>query len=529
MSKDKKYKVVSASAAAIETVVKPAVKHTHKIMLEGTGQIHGGIDDFFCTLDSSTAKKLNWFFRGLKSINRSTHKLIRYFIRSEYQDTSHSLRVIEKGLNKRQEELELGFEQKNWRDYKAWAFSSENRKLIRDIVLFINEHTRDFNNIPYHRLLQYFIAFGRLQTVSREKIWQLEKYDLDNNLERGLFLLSKYCKYSVAVYGKLLVRIIIQKKWYKLFNSESDEEILRLYLGIKAEDIAYSQLKSQRYLPAHAIILNTEEKVVILSIRGTMSVFDCLSDLTGDYTTYDYTCTETGEVISTGLVHSGIMTCARNLSAEVKTKILQLLNQNPDFSLVIVGHSLGAGATALLALYWLSDPEIMQKGFIALAYAPPAVVSSELNRYLKNFLFSCSFGSDIVCRMSFGSLKDCVEIVNFFLEKEKSPNSIKASNIVTNYLYKGKLSESVLISIYQELKERFTNCKLEPPGYIFQIFSKKKHKDYKLIQDTEDKYIGAFVDPKFFQEIVFGKTAFMDHFPNLYEKALNFIAGNLGK
>lgn len=529
MGKEKKYKFVSASAAAIETVLKPAVKHSHKILLEGSGQMHQSIDDFFCTLDSSTAKKANWFFRSLKSLNRSAHNLVRYFIRAEYQDTAHSLRVIEQGLNKRQEELELTFEQQNWQDYKSWAFSNENRKLIRDIVLFVNEHTRDFSNIPYFRLLQYFIAFGRLQTISREKVWQIEKYDLDFNLRYGLELLNKFCKYTVGIYGKLLVSIIIQKKWYKIFKSESDEEILIRYLGIKPEDLAYSQLKSQRYLPAYAILLNHEEKKIILCIRGTMSVFDCLSDLTGDYTTYDYVNPETGQVIVTGLVHSGIMICAKNLSNETKEKILQLLSNHPDYSLVIAGHSLGAGATALLALYWLSDPEIMKKGFIALAYAPPAVVSAELNVYLKGYLFSCSYGCDIVCRMSFGSLKDCTEIVKFFVEREKQPSLIRASNIVTNYLYKGKMSEDVLISIYSEIKAKFTNYKLEAPGHILQIFSKKKHKDYKLIQDSEDKYVGAFIDSKSFHEIIFSKTSFTDHYPNLYEKALNFLASNLSK
>ena len=56
----------------------------------------------------------------------------------------------------------------------------------------------------------------------------------------------------------------------------------------------------------------------------------------------------------------------------------------------------------------MSCPEIVRRGFRAYAYAPPAVVSENLNDYLKEYLMSCSFGNDIVTRMSFGTMRDIV-------------------------------------------------------------------------------------------------------------------------
>ena len=75
-----------------------------------------------------------------------------------------------------------------------------------------------------------------------------------------------------------------------------------------------------------------------------------MTDLKGDYTSYDYTDPYTEELIVTGLVHSGIFLCAQNLSIEIKPRILKCFENYPDYSLYIVGHSLGAGCTALLTL-----------------------------------------------------------------------------------------------------------------------------------------------------------------------------------
>lgn len=35
--------------------------------------------------------------------------------------------------------------------------------------------------------------------------------------------------------------------------------------------------------PAHAILRDKSKKAIILAIRGTMSIFDCLTDATCDY------------------------------------------------------------------------------------------------------------------------------------------------------------------------------------------------------------------------------------------------------
>jgi hypothetical protein len=81
---------------------------------------------------------------------------------------------------------------------------------------------------------------------------------------------------------------------------------------------------------------------------------------------------------------------------------------------------LGAGSTALLALIWLSDPEIMKHGFQAYSLAPPLSFSDEFNPYLKPYLMSCVLGNDIVPRMCFGTIRDVVAVLTAFREMDRT-------------------------------------------------------------------------------------------------------------
>lgn len=143
-------------------------------------------------------------------------------------------------------------------------------------------------------------------------------------------------------------------------------------------------------------------------------MFDCLTDLNGNYEDYELRNFETGEVVATGKVHKGIMQGAINIAQSVKPHVLRLMDENPGYRLVITGHSLGGGSTGLLALHWLSDPEIMKYGFQAYALAPPCTNSDEFTEHLKLQCVSCSYGNDLVPRVSLGAIRDLCEMLLAF-------------------------------------------------------------------------------------------------------------------
>lgn len=346
-------------------------------------------------------------------------------------------------------------------------------------------------------------------------------------LNRSLEELAYYSKYATAIYGKYLINILIEKKVLDLFRKISDVKIFIRYAKLNSEDIKYHHIKSRRFLPGHAVCLDHKKKTIILCIRGTMSVHDCLTDLKGEYTPFDLVDPMTGELKAAGMVHMGIMTCARNLSKKLKTMILDECFNHPDYTLVIVGHSLGAGSAALLTLMWMNDVDFVAIPFKTYAYAPPAVVSTELNTYLTEKVTSCSYGNDLVARLSFGAIKDLVSMILSFHTREQT-EELKGSEIVAKEMFSsGSFTDQEIIKIYDFLKQSFNNYKLEPPGNIYQIFHRLRHVDSKLLfnelSNTDIMYVGEFVDHSLYYDIVFSKTMLSDHMPNYYEEGLNAL------
>lgn len=89
-----------------------------------------------------------------------------------------------------------------------------------------------------------------------------------------------------------------------------------------------------------------------------------------------------------------------------------------------------------------------------------------------------------------------------------------------------------MLSLYVDIKEHFSTFKLVPPGFVFQIFKKKKLGAEKLDLGRGEvvvceKYVGAFLRGEFFQEIIFSKTMLSDHMPNLYEQSLQLLSGQI--
>lgn len=103
-----------------------------------------------------------------------------------------------------------------------------------------------------------------------------------------------------------------------------------------------------------------------------------------------------------GYVHSGIFHSASCLSeGNIRDTVAEALKNNPSYSLILTGHSLGGGAAALLTMLWSrkivnedgtsSFYTDTSKGFPlrrihAYIFACPAVMSSELSRYFKDMI-----------------------------------------------------------------------------------------------------------------------------------------------
>ncbi|OMJ67739.1 hypothetical protein SteCoe_35018 [Stentor coeruleus] len=517
--KEKSYKIISASAATLDTLARPAVKHSHKLMIEGSSQIESSLNSFLNNMQVSSPERLSWVFKGLKKANSSLQKLTRTRISMSYEDSMGFVQGVENYLTSEQISLENYFKENNLKVHHNWIFSDENRQIIKELNKLIADLTKDIKTIPYHKIWQYCMAYVYIQKHARRSIWKAPILHQSQDMVEGARNLKYYTKYAIAIYGKILVSALIEKSLQDLLLKE-DEDIFCSYVGINKILLVYSHMGSRRGIPSHIISIDILRKAVVVTIRGTQSIFDCMTDLKSDYCKYTFFDPKSGEPLSTGLVHSGILQSSWQLSSEIKSIVLSCLSDWNGFSVVLVGHSLGAAVSSMLALIWLSDHDFADVSIVAYAYAPPPLVTRELNVLLEKRVYSCIFGNDIVGRLCYGSVQDLAEMIHFFYRKENEDPSFSASSIATEWLYDINNDPSKLLGLYNEIKNSFKAIKLEPPGQILQVYNKYKHSDHVLFPLCEDDISGSYVDGSFYSEIILDKTCFLDHLPQTYEESI---------
>ena len=186
----------------------------------------------------------------------------------------------------------------------------------------------------------------------------------------------------------------------------------------------------------HFVSLDHDSKAVVLTCRGTLGFEDVLTDMTCEYDTMNWR----GKDYS---VHKGIHASARRLlSSRVLVTIKAALEECPDYGLVLCGHSLGGGVTALLAIL-LSEPSPAGASFVTTmysqpspqlllttstsehsaapppqlslppgrpihvyAYGPPATLSPSLRLATRGLITTIVNGQDLVPHLSLGTLHD---------------------------------------------------------------------------------------------------------------------------
>ena len=248
----KNYKVVSASAAAVENIAKPVATQTHRMAVEGTQQVYGSMVSVLDKVDKGTGGKMAWV-RGrqltnpLKKATRWVQQAVHAGLEYNHETAMQTWSMIEEGLTHQQKEMEEYFREKGIDVGDNWAFSSENREFIRQITQFIGSNTADCEHLPPSKVWQYFFAYVIMQTAARKTSWEMPYEEQPIPLEK-LGEMSYFSKYAVGIYGKLLVNCLMKNRKIDLFLTISEEEILCEHAGITPEQIAYPHFDSSKNL-----------------------------------------------------------------------------------------------------------------------------------------------------------------------------------------------------------------------------------------------------------------------------------------
>ncbi|TMS13673.1 Sn1-specific diacylglycerol lipase alpha [Larimichthys crocea] len=146
---------------------------------------------------------------------------------------------------------------------------------------------------------------------------------------------------------------------------------------LKQVHIVYTSCHDAVYETPFFVAVDHEKKKVVISIRGTLSPKDALTDLTGDSERLPVE-----EQHGTWLGHKNKGTM--------------------HYGLVIVGHSLGAGTAAILS--FLLRPQYPT--LHCYSYSPPGgLLSEDAMEYSKEFVSSVVLGKDLVPRLGLSQLE----------------------------------------------------------------------------------------------------------------------------
>ncbi|KAH9249473.1 hypothetical protein BASA81_012835 [Batrachochytrium salamandrivorans] len=153
--------------------------------------------------------------------------------------------------------------------------------------------------------------------------------------------------------------------------------------------------------PAHFLSMSNTEKLVVIGIKGTSSANDWLTNLFIAKEELRVGEEEEGGGRDFG-IHAGVLHGARFVKERVGS-ILQRAFYDAGFSIVVVGHSLGAGVAGALAM--LLKEEYLLERVTCFAFAPPPAFSLFLSLRSREYIYSIVNNDDAIPRTGVAQLK----------------------------------------------------------------------------------------------------------------------------
>ena len=326
-----------------------------------------------------------------------------------------------------------------------------------------------------------------------------------------------------------------------------DKEALKRCAGINSDDLIYVSLANGVGEPPYFIAKDVRRKAIVVSIRGTLSIADCVTDSMYKPVMLDAESIGAPELHGSDLhVHSGVLRATNFVLSDLaENRVLEqtILGEAPragsapipqsssecqGWNLILTGHSLGAGVSATLSLYlrrsfpnlkvWCIEP-------------PGGVLSPKLAEITKAWTYSTVHHCDLFCRLSGPALlklrSDMMDsLTNSRLNKFSllmrmtfNGTQLRTSDVIDA---QAAPDESTLLrEDFRALADEQINATpmmaapLHPPGQLIHLH-KLKNGSYepRLVEAEEFMKRGMMIQSGFFT----------DHFPDKVAGVLSDLA-----
>lgn len=170
-------------------------------------------------------------------------------------------------------------------------------------------------------------------------------------------------------------------------------------LGIQKSDVLMQEPRAGVLRPSFCLVRDEELQCIVLAIRGTHSLKDMFTSLTGTSKPHHMVDPESGVVL--GYSHFGMLAAARWLLQQLAGTMKQALREHPGYKLKVIGHSLGGGTAALLTMMMREWPEFAE--VTCLAIACPSCMTLDLARSCSTYVTTIINAADLIPTVSAGS------------------------------------------------------------------------------------------------------------------------------
>ncbi|XP_026071949.1 sn1-specific diacylglycerol lipase alpha isoform X2 [Carassius auratus] len=306
---------------------------------------------------------------------------------------------------------------------------------------------------------------------------------------------------------------------------------------LKEVQIVYTSCHDAVYETPFFVAVDHAKKKVVISIRGTLSPKDALTDLTGDSERLPVE-----EQHGTWLGHKGMVYSAEYIKKKLEQEMIlsqafgrDLGKGTMHYGLVIVGHSLGAGTAAILS--FLLRPQY--PSLHCYSYSPPGgLLSEDAMEYSKDFVTSVVLGKDLVPRIGLSQLEGFRRHLLEVLQKSDKPKwRIIAGG--TKCIPKSELpldeeapvsqgvtpSNSRLWLHPSDLSIALSaSTPLYPPGRVIHVVH--NHPPEICCGQEEPTYSALWGDNKAFDEVIISPAMLNEHMPHVVMDGVNKVLEN---
>lgn len=254
----------------------------------------------------------------------------------------------------------------------------------------------------------------------------------------------------------------------------------------------------------------------MLSIRGWFSVFDSIACFTGsseNLTAVDHK-DMSSESNIVGRAHEGMVEAAKNISKLTMALVAAELAAHKDYSLVIVGHSMGGAVASCLAAMWKGRFEGHQ--IKAIGYGTYPVFDLATTKQFDHNIMTVMMKGDLFRTWSWGHISDLCKATSKLCQDRQLREGILRR---TEMYHLSREDFKWCVEAMSILRTQMDSEKHYPPGKLYMIAG-------PLFENEEEATMIKPVSTAAFNEWKLEACMFdlSLHFPGRYARVLKRLA-----